>query len=446
MAPSGLLALTGVRAETIYARELLQNVGLEAELLQVGKYKGAADMFTRTEMPPEVRETLGGLLDDLQSDLNSAVRDGRSLDAQILQRAIDEGPHTARSALALKLIDAIAFDDEARANAKTAAQAKDVVVALDKSEDDSIGFGEVFDLVTGSGDSGKVKGKRVVLAYLDGTIGDGESESADGVQSGPFVKAMRRIADDQEVQALVLRISSPGGSALASDKMWHAVKRVAKRKPVIVSIGDMAASGGYYVACAGTEILAEPSSIVGSIGVVGGKIVGEALASKIGVRSTALARGQNANWMSPLTRFSDSERIALTRALDETYAIFLSRVRDGRKLEPAKLDAVAQGRIMSGRRAEQGGLVDRAGGLTEALASARSKASLPADSPVEVWPKERSFLSRLTTAVSGASDHTQLVEHLLPSARELLRHPLTTLLLSGDASPLAVLPLALDIE
>jgi len=277
-----------------------------------------------------------------------------------------------------------------------------------------------------------------------GTIGDGEQDSADGVQSGPFVKAMRRFADDADVRAVVLRIDSPGGSALASDKMWHAVRRVAKRKPVIVSIGDMAASGGYYIACAGSEIFASRSSIVGSIGVVGGKIVGEKLSARLGVHSTTLARGRNANWLSPVARFSPSERAALLRALNATYAIFLERVRDGRKLSPERLDQVAEGRIMSGKRAEQGGLVDRTGGLSAALAQARSKASLPADSPTEIWPRERSVFNRISNALSGASESQSALEQLL--APVLSKSALAGALLRADGMPLAMLPFTFELR
>jgi protease-4 len=256
---------------------------------------------------------------------------------------------------------------------------------------------------------------------------------------------MRKIADDEEVRGLVLRIDSPGGSALASDKMWHAVRRVAKRKPVVVSIGDMAASGGYYVACAGGEIFANPSSIVGSIGVVGGKIVGEKLASDLGVRSASLTRGRNANWLSMTSRFSDSERAALQRALDDTYKTFLSRVREGRKLNDERLSAVAEGRIMSGKRAEQGGLVDRLGGLSAALERARSKAELPADSPIEVWPKERSIVARLSSAMSNTEEEARS-PFGKAGALLIAKSALAQLLLEGEVKPLAVLPFALELQ
>lgn len=286
-----------------------------------------------------------------------------------------------------------------------------------------------------------------MLAYVDGQIGDGEHEGADGVQSGPFVKAMRRYADDTKVRAVVLRIDSPGGSALASDKMWHAVRRVAKRKPVIVSIGDMAASGGYYIACAGSEIFASPNSIVGSIGVVGGKIVGQELADKLGVHRAAIVRGKNANWLSPLSRFTDSERAAFQRLLNETYATFLSRVREGRKLEGDRLMQVAEGRIMSGKRATEGGLVDRAGGLTVALEHARKKTGLAHDAPTEVWPEERSIFARLTSAISESEARSPLASlEALPFASALVRSPLVQALLRGETAPLAALPFAFELK
>jgi protease-4 len=444
MPPNGLLALTGLRAQSYYLRDLLERVGVSAELLQVGKFKGAADPLTRSDMAPEVRETMGALLDDLQADLSRSVQKGRSLDEAAFKRAVDDGPHTAAAALSHKLVDAIGFDDEARSKAKEAAHAKTVVSVLERKEDQHVGIGDLFDLLMDGGKSAP-KGERIVLAYVDGTIGESENESADGVQSGPFVKAMRKYADDKDVKAVVLRIDSPGGSALASDKMWHAVRRVVKRKPVIVSVGDMAASGGYYIACAGTEIFASPSSIVGSIGVVGGKIVVDKLAAELGVHAASLTRGRNANWLSPTSRFSDSERAALQRALDDTYGIFVSRVREGRKLSDEQISAVAEGRIMSGKRATEGHLVDRAGGLHEALARAREKGGVADEDALEVWPKERSFFSRLSSAMSGSSESRALLSQWL-SPDGFPDSALVRLLVAGDNKPLAVLPFALQLE
>jgi protease-4 len=261
---------------------------------------------------------------------------------------------------------------------------------------------------------------------------------------------MRRIADDKDVKAMVLRIDSPGGSALASDKMWHAVRRVAARKPVIVSVGDMAASGGYYVACAGTEIFADDASLVGSIGVVGGKIVGGDLAARLGLKLTALSRGQNSGWMSPFHPFSPSERDAVQRSMQNTYETFLSRVRLGRKIEPAQLAAVAEGRIMTGKRAREGGLVDQAGGLHAALARARTAGGVSDDAPLETWPKQRPWLERASRMFAGAESHASSASidlpQLMASLPGLARSPIVSLWLRGSREPLATLPFALELE
>jgi protease IV len=452
MGPTGLLMLTGVRAEAVYAKDLLDMVGLQAELLQVGRFKGAADALTRSDMPSEVRETLNALVDDLQASLRSAIVEGRKLDENALRAAIDSAPHPADAALSLKLIDAISFDDEARAKAKAAAHGERIAKPLDDEKSDRPGLGDLVKLLF-DGKSEKVRGKRISLAYLTGTITDAEEGPETGSSSGPFVAAMRKIADEEDVKALVLRIDSPGGSALASDKMWHAVRRVAARKPVVVSVGDMAASGGYYVACAGTEIFADDVSLVGSIGVVGGKIVGADLAARLGVHPTALSRGQNSGWMSPFHPFTPSERTAVQRSMQNTYETFLSRVRLGRKIQPEQLAAVAEGRIMSGKRAREGGLVDQAGGLSAAIARARTQAGLPDDAPIETWPKQGPWIERASRMFAGAEGRANgaalsgdRLSQLMASLPGVARSPLVTLWLRGSREPLAALPFALTLE
>jgi protease IV len=446
MAPTGLLSLTGVQAQVIYARDMLDQLGVRAELLQVGRFKGAADALTRSDMPNEVREVLSQLLDDLQAGLADSVMTGRSLDATAFAAALDSGPQTPQRALEQKLVDAVAFDDEARSKAKEAAKAERVKKVQRSPNTEHVDLFDVLKVVLG-GSREKPEGKRIALVYLEGEIRDDSREQGTGSMSGPFISTMRRFADEKDVQAVVLRIDSPGGSALASDKMWHAVRRVAKRKPVIVSIGDMAASGGYYVACAGTEIFAEDSSIVGSIGVVGGKIVVAPLAERVGVHATELSRGKNAGWMSPFTPFSDTERSAVLQAMTQTYETFLSRVRDGRKIEDERLSAVAEGRIMTGKRAREGGLVDNQGGLQKALATARSKSGVGEDVPVEVWPKERSLLERVSQMFGETHAQAGLPwPSVIAALPFLARSPLAVALVRGDIRPLAALPYALELH
>ncbi len=446
MTPTGMLSLVGVHAQVVYARDFLELLGIRADLMQVGKFKGAADGLTRSDMPPEVQETLGALMDDLQSEVADAVTKNRKLDAAALAAALEAGPQSPLTALRLHLVDAIAFDDEARAHAKQAAGADTVVIVPDHSDTEPKGLFDMLKTLSGGGGDEHPHGKRIALAYLSGTIGNDEEDSGSGVNAGPFIKAMHRFADDADVLAVVLRISSPGGSALASDRMWHAVRRVAKRKPVIVSVGDMAASGGYYVACAGTEILAESTSLVGSIGVVGGKIVVEDLAKRLGVHVVELERGKNSGWMSVAHPFSDSERVAIRGAMEETYDTFLARVSEGRHLSQAALAPMVEGRIMSGRRAKEGGLVDQLGGLATALDHARTKAGLGADATVELWPKHRSMLQRIASTFSG-SDARALAANALKQAVAMPEGPgLVIALLSGQSGTFAALPYSLTIR
>ena len=445
MAPTGMLALTGVRAQVVYARDLLDTLGLQAELLQVGRFKGAADSLTRSDMPSEVREVLSQLLDDLQANLATAVMRGRALDAAAFSGAVDGAPWAANAALEHHLIDAVAFDDEARAKAKAASKAERVVRIPKAPGSQHVGFSDVLKAIF-RGERRKASGQRIALAYLEGTIRDGEREQGAGTVSGPFITDMRRIADDKEIRALVLRVDSPGGSALASDKMWHAVRRVAKRKPVIVSVGDMAASGGYYVACAGSEIFADEQSVVGSIGVVGGKIVAERLADRLGVHAVSLSRGQNAGWTNAFKPFSESEKRAILSSMNHTYETFLSRIREGRKLDMNRLGPVAEGRIMSGERARTGGLVDTMGGLTQALARARSKAGLAADSPLEVWHKEPSLFGLASELLAGADSKAPALPEGLSMLGRAARSPLVLALLNRELGPLLTLPYGLELE
>ena len=286
----------------------------------------------------------------------------------------------------------------------------------------------------------------MVVAYLDGTIMRGAPGSTRSAQAEAFVAAMRRFADEPDVKAVVLRIDSPGGSALASDLMWHAVRRLQKRKPVIVSLGDIAASGGYYVASAGSEIIAQDQSLVGSIGVVGGKIVVSELADRLGVNVEHLTRAKHADWDTPFKAWSPDQRRVFEAALHETYERFLARVAEGRGKPRAAIEAMAQGRLMPARRAREGGLIDRAGGFETALARARERAKLGADVPIEIWPREPSFLEALSQLTSGQTEsraRSAVVEALGPR----VSGGMVELLLSGEGlRAAAVLPYALELR
>jgi protease-4 len=448
MTPAGSLDLVGIIAQVVFGKDLLELLGVQADLLQMGRYKGAAEPFTRDSMSEEMRQSLDGLLTDLDANFRKHL--GRRLerpDAEITA-LLDNGPYTAEAALAAKLVDALAFDDEARAKAKAAAKARIVKRLFEPKEDGDLSLRELLEALSGP-EKRQIKEPHLALVFLDGEIVDGEREGVERMGGTSFVQAMRRLGDDSDVKAVVLRIESPGGSALSSDLMWHSVRRVAKRKPVIVSLGDMAASGGYYVACAGSKIVAAPSSVVGSIGVVGGKMVVRGLADKVGVNVESLPRGRHAGWLSPFAPFSDEERKLFEGLLRDTYDRFLSRVAEGRKKTIADIVPGAEGRVMGGERARSLGLVDEVGSLGRAMALARADGKLPKDAPISVWPAEDNPLRALSQLASGAQSHSALdaLTHGRPEASHWLSQGALLSVLLRQREPVAVaLPFALDIR
>jgi protease-4 len=258
------------------------------------------------------------------------------------------------------------------------------------------------------------------LVFVNGSITDGESGSTGDAVSGPFVRAMERLEDDDNVKAVVLRINSPGGSALASDRMWDAARRLAEVKPLIASIGDMAASGGYYIASAADEILAHPNSLVGSIGVVGGKFNFAGLAEDIGVNTYVLQRGKRAAWSTPVRALNPTERRAFETLLRDTYNRFIDRVAAGRKMERAAVLAAAEGRVMTAQDGKALGLIDEMAGLSAALIKARAAAGLAPDAPVEIWPSTKGMIDAINDLLSGnGDDDAQTAQRLW-----LRHHPL----------------------
>jgi protease-4 len=449
MTPAGTLDLVGVAAQVLHGRQLLDQVGVQAELLQVGKYKGAAEPFTRDEPSEELKQSLNGLLDDLDRALRAHLVHGAKRDSKAADAALQKGPFVADEALAEKLIDSISFDDEARSAAKKAAAAAAVRAVFPKREHESLSLKDLMGALSGKKEPASGSGQRLGLAYLVGEIVDGEGAGMESAGSDPFVKALRRFGDDEHISAVVLRIESPGGSALASDRMWHAVRRVAARKPVVVSVGDMAASGGYYVASAGSYIVASEGSILGSIGVVGGKMVLAKLAERAGVHTTTLTRGPQAGWLSALAPFTPTERARLETMLSRTYALFLERVASGRKRSVEQLAPAAEGRVMGGERAKQLGLVDEVGGLSRAIALARERGKLSKDAAIVQWPDDQNPFGRLSQWLGVRSSVDMLEQELgarSPELQAVFRSTLLRALAHNPARAMTTLPFELTLR
>ncbi len=446
VAPAGMLNLVGLGAQVMHGRKLLDWLGVKAELLQMGQYKGAADPFTRDELSPALRKSLDELLDDLDGSFRQhlAARSERTPD--IWQALLDGGPYPPNEALAHALVDAVAQDDEARAKARLAASARVVKPVFERANKD-LTLRELILALAGDERKSRAGQPYLGVAYLTGEIIEGTEGTFERTASDPFINALRRWGDDRLVRAVVLRIESPGGSALASDRMWHMVRRVAGRKPLIVSLGDVAASGGYYVASAGSHILATPGSVVGSIGVVGGKMVVQNLAERAGMRVDSLKRARNALWLSPFAPFTESERARFENLISGTYDLFLKRIAEGRKRPVAELLPAAEGRVMGGARALELGLIDGIGGLSQAIEIARERGKLTPRSPIEVWPDSQDTLRALSSMFSAQQPHLAshaTLSQLLEAAKPLVSSPLLSVL--GDSREPVVLTMPFDIQ
>jgi protease-4 len=250
----------------------------------------------------------------------------------------------------------------------------------------------------------RVRGAHVALIYAVGEVVDGRG-SVSGpfaeISSGRLAPALRAAAADPDVKAIVMRVDSPGGSALASEVIWNAAHDAAAQKPVIVSMGSLAASGGYYISTPATRIFAQPDTLTGSIGVVGGKIVIGALLTRLGVHAEEIGRGKKALISSPVRPWNDAERASVRSLMEGVYTTFKARVAEGRKLAPDAVEKIAQGRVWTGAQALENGLCDELGGLSEAMAYARKQAGLPDDAPVDVYPGEPTLIELLGGMAGG---------------------------------------------
>lgn len=412
MTPAGTLDLIGPAAVMIYARSFLEKVGIQAEIIHMGRYKGAGDTFIRDDMPKEAKESMDAILDDLQAALLSATSSRTDGDMAKAKALIDKGPYTASTAMEAGLIDGVGFARESREESKAAAGVEKLVRTRLLPKQEQLTLGQFLDLLSGEKKKPKAVDERVALVFVTGNITDGESSSSGEAVSGPFVRAMERLEEDENVKAVVMRINSPGGSALASDRMWQAARRVAEVKPLIASVGDMAASGGYYIASAAQEVLAHPNSLVGSIGVVGGKLNIGPLAGELGVNTFVLQRGARAAWSTPVRGLTPTERKAFEGLLRDTYDRFIDRVSEGRKMEREAVLAAAEGRVMTAEDGKALGLIDEVGGLTEALRRARAAAGLDPDSAVEIWPTPKGMIDTINELLSGDGEEARTLERL----------------------------------
>ena len=443
LTPTGDLWLTGLYGESPYLRGLLDKMGVEPDFEHCGSHKTAAEIITRTGPSPESQEMTDWLLDSLYGSMVDLIADSRGMTAEKVRKLIDDGPYTAEDALAAGLIDSVAHRQDFVAVLKEKYGAS-TEIEVDYAKKSPLGdvpsdpwsaYTYFFEMLTGTSDKVFTE-PSVAIIYVEGMIQTGQGESspfggpASGAYSTTIRKALDKAAGDDSVKAVVLRVDSPGGSALASEIIWDAARRVAMKKPLIASMGNVAASGGYYVSCGAETIFADPTTITASIGVVGGKLVTTAGWEKLGINWSANQRGARAGIMSSSSRFSDDERAKIVEYMYSVYDTFRQRVTDGRGSKLTKpLEEMAGGRVYTGAQALELGLVDKMGGLDDALKFAADRARL-GEYEIRVIPRPLGIFDLLfhrqsdgDEYASAATGSTGLVDSpMVKGLLETLRH------------------------
>jgi protease-4 len=436
MPESAWLMLTGMRAEVSFYKGLFDKLDIKADMLQMGDFKGAAEPYTRTEMSPQFRKQLEAVLDDhFEKGLVATVAEARKakgLTADKVKKLIDEGPYGAKEAARLGLIDRVAYLDDFKASFKSLLHAEDVKIVKDyeKAKSKDVNLSNPFELLKllSPPKPKESKNAKVAVIYATGVITTGKSSisllGGESCGSTTMIEAIRKAEDDKTVKAIVLRVDSPGGSALASDLIWNELVKC--KKPVVASMSDTAASGGYYISMAAKKIYAEPGTLTGSIGVVGGKIVVGGLEKKVGLTTDVITRGANAGLFSTTTPFSDSERKAMTALMKDTYDGFLSKALEGRKragraMTREQLRELAGGRVWTGRQAKGNGLVDELGTVADAVMAARKMAGVPDSEQLDILelPHGRSLLDALLESRADGEADSRALARVLREVPEL---------------------------
>lgn len=389
--PGTRIPFAGLAAEYMYLGGLFDKVGIDLEVERVGPHKTAADMLAGRGMSEPAREMANWLLDSIDAQFVGGVAESRRLDPASVRALVEQAPAAPADLQEAGLIDHVGF-------------LSDVMDALG---DRPLVTEEEWALVDPAA-LGFDPRARVALIYGSGNVVTGDAQrtrrGAPVLAGRTVARAIDEAAEDDSVQAILFRIDSPGGSALASDVVWHATQQAREKKPVVVSFSDVAASGGYYVACGANAIVAQPGTVTGSIGVLMIRPVLTRLYEKLGIGTEVLTRGAGARLFTSSVPLDDAQRKRLGEEVERTYQLFLDRVVAGRGLDRAALDKVARGRVWTGEQALTHGLVDELGGLHTAVARVRTELSLDADADVGlvVYPPPEPLAAQLAQTLSGA--------------------------------------------
>ncbi|HEX5138573.1 MAG TPA: signal peptide peptidase SppA [Planctomycetota bacterium] len=435
---SGSIAIPGVAIENLYMKELLSKLHLSFDVIHIGEYKSAGESLVRDSMSKELRETLDPLLDEIYGSMVKAIAEGRGLSEDAVRAAVDEGILTATRAKSLGLIDRVEYEDQFKDGLKSFFPGKTLMRRKSRLEKKELKLdGNPFTLFSNMMTSLFAKasepaGPKLAVIYCSGAIVSGKSQydwsgNIAAMGSETIVGAIETARKNADVKAIVLRVNSPGGSALASDMIWRAIERAKAEKPVIASMGDVAASGGYYISCNSQTIFAEPQTITGSIGVVGMVMNGDAFWPWVGIRPERLTRGKRAAALLTSKALDDDAKAMIRAHMSEIYDQFVGKVAAGRGKAASDIEPIARGRVWTGRDALAKGLVDRLGGLEDAVALACEKGGLKGargtDYHVVEYPKRKGpleFLEEMFDGETAASTDLVAAFGRIPELRRVL--------------------------
>ena len=412
MLPTGVLMATGLLADVPFYKGTLAKIGIEADLEHIGAYKSASDAYMRDSMSDAQREATNLLLDGIYDQFLSGIAEARSIGRDTVAAAVDEGFLVASRARDLRLVDELSYPDEIL----------DEIESRVGARPERIKAAAYFESLREPR-----RGDRVALVYVTGVIVPGQSVTdplaGSLVGSETISEALRKVREDGTIRAVVVRVDSPGGSGLASDVIWREMALTRKEKPVVVSMGNVAASGGYYVSMGADAIVAQPSTVTGSIGVITGKFSLRGLYDWIALRREQIKRGANADLFTDYQKFGDAQRSLIRAQMETFYRDFVHKAAEGRERTEEEIDAVGQGRIWTGSQALERNLVDELGGLDRAVEIAKEKANIPKARSVslEVYPKPKGLFESLVSWGPEDSSAPGEVRAILPrGAKEAL--------------------------
>lgn len=451
--PYGIILMPGLASEPVFFAGAFEKYGVNVQVTRVGKYKSAVEPFTRRDMSPENREEVQLLLNDLWSGILADIAPSRGLTPEEIQTSVDaEGLLRADVAVSSKLVDRVAYRDEIYDALKTKTRRAGTTEPFKQ-----VPIAEYAKLVrdrpepandkSTEGSTGAGRG-RIAVVYAEGEIVDGEGDTGE-VGGSTFSRELRKLRQDDDIKAVVLRVNSPGGSASASEVIQREMRLLKKVKPVIVSMGTYAASGGYWISAYGDRIFAEPSTITGSIGVFGIQFDVAKLANNFGVTFDSVKTGKFADALTISRPKTEEELAVFQRMVDWIYQEFVGKVAEGRQLPRETVEEIAQGRVWSGAEAQKRGLVDELGGLDDAIVFAAHRAGLGNNYRLVEFPRQKDLLQAVQEFIEKHTSRSARTQSTSLGAKIVERFEGEVKVLRSFRDPLGVyarLPLNLSIR